>query len=137
MAAVAPGLVLRILFISPRKSANFSSRITRYIEHLNRTYRTVIAPSSHAQRLLYTPGTLLSYRKSENPIFPVRSCVSSALYTFILPAWRWRFSCVGSGINLYSSLPFKLSCYLFSYFSSALSLIFIFLVLDLVWRSST
>jgi hypothetical protein len=83
MAAVAPGLVLRILLISPRKSANSSSRIARHVGHLNRTCRTVIAPSSQAQRLLHTPGTLLSYRKFENPIFPVRSCVSSALCAFV------------------------------------------------------
>jgi hypothetical protein len=86
MAAVAPRLVLRILLISPRKSANSFSRMTRHVGHLNRTCRTVIAPSSHAQRLLYTPGTLLSNKKSENPIFPVRSCVSGALYAFVLPA---------------------------------------------------
>jgi hypothetical protein len=108
MAAVAPGLVLRILLISPRKSANSSSRMARHVGHLNKTCRTVIAPSSHAQRLLHTPGILLSYRKFENPIFPVRSCVSSALCAFVLPAWRWRFSCVGSGVNLYNSLPYIL-----------------------------
>ena len=44
--------------------------------HLNRICRTVIAPSSHAQHLLYTPGTFLSNKKSENPIFPVRSCIT-------------------------------------------------------------
>jgi hypothetical protein len=137
MAAVAPRLVLRILLISPRKSVNSSSRMARHVEHLNRTCRTVIAPSSHAHRLLHTPGTLLSYRKFENPIFPVRSCVSSALCAFVLPAWRWRFSCVGSGVNLCSSLPFELSCYLFFYSSSLLSLIFVFLVLGFVWRASS
>jgi hypothetical protein len=91
IAAVAPRLVLRILLMPPRKSANSSSRMARHVGNLNRTCRTVIAPSSHAQRLLHTPGTLLSYRKFENPIFPVRSCVSSALCVFVLPAWRWRF----------------------------------------------
>jgi hypothetical protein len=55
MAAVAPGLVLRILLISPRKSANSSSRMARHVGHLNRTCRTVIAPSSHVQRLLHMP----------------------------------------------------------------------------------
>src|ERR1700733_14880923 len=86
IAAVAPRLVLRILLLSPRKSANSSSRMAGYVGHLNRTCRTAIAPSSHAQRLLHTPDTLLSYRKFENPIFPVRSCVSSALCAFVLPA---------------------------------------------------
>jgi hypothetical protein len=114
MAAVAPGFVLRIFLMSPRKSANSSSRMARHVGHLSRTCRTVIAPSSHAQRLLHTPGTLLSYRKFENPIFPVRSCMSSALCAFVLPVWRRRFSCVGSGVNLWSSLPFELPCHLFS-----------------------
>jgi hypothetical protein len=137
IAAVAPGLVLRILLISPRKSVNSSSQMARHVGHLDRTCRTVIVPSSHAQRRFHTPGTLLSYRKFENPIFPVRSCVSSALCAFVLPAWRWRFACVGSGVNLYSSLPFELSCHLFFHFSSALSLIFVFLVLGSVWRVSS
>jgi hypothetical protein len=86
MAAVAPGLELRILLISPWKSANSSSRMAHYVGHFNRTCRIVIAPLSHAQRLLHTPGTLLSNRKFKNPIFPVRSCVSSALCAFALPA---------------------------------------------------
>jgi hypothetical protein len=137
MAAVAPGLVLRIFLMSPRKSANSSFRMARHVGHLSRTCRTVIAPSSHAQRLLHTPGTFLSYRKFENPIFPVRSCVSSALCAFVLPAWRWRFSCVGSGVNLWSSLPFELPCHLFFHSSSALSLIFVSLVLGLIWRASS
>jgi hypothetical protein len=77
IAAVAPGLVLRILLISPRKFASSSSRIARHVGHLSKTCRTVTGPSSHAQRLLHTPGTLLSYRKFDNPIFPVRSCVST------------------------------------------------------------
>jgi hypothetical protein len=62
MAAVAPGLVLRILLISPRKSANSSSRMARHVGHLNRTCRTVIAPSSQAQRLLHTPGKKVIYK---------------------------------------------------------------------------
>lgn len=127
----------RILLISLRKSASSSSRMIRHIGHLNRTCHTVIAPSSHAQRLLHTPGTLFSYRKFENPIFPVRSCVSSALCAFVLPAWSRRFSCDGSGVRLYNSLPFELFCYLFFHSSSALSLTFVFLVLDLVWRVSS
>jgi hypothetical protein len=137
MAAVAPGLVLRILLISPRKPANSSSRIACHLGHFNRTCRTVIAPSSQAHRLLHTPGTLLLNRKFENPIFPVRSCVSSALCAFALPAWSWRFSCIGSGINLYSSLPFEPFCHLFFHSSSALSLIFVFLVLGLIWCASS
>src|SRR5450432_1490518 len=137
MAAVAPGLELRILLIFPWKPANSSSRMTRHVGHLNRTCRTVIAPSSHAQRLLHTPGTLLSNKKFENPIFPVRSCMSSALCAFVLPAYRWRFSSIGSGINLYSSLPFEPFCHLFFHSSSALSLIIDFLVLCLIWRASS
>jgi hypothetical protein len=86
MAVVAPGLVLRILLISPRKSANSFSRITRHKEHLNKTCYMVIALLSHTHRLFYTPGTLLLNKKFKNSIFPVRSCVSSALYAFALSA---------------------------------------------------
>jgi hypothetical protein len=70
MAAVAPGLELRILMIFPRKSANFSSRITRHIGYFNRIYYTVIASSSHAQRLLYTPRTLLLIRSLRTRFSP-------------------------------------------------------------------
>jgi hypothetical protein len=137
MAAVAPGLELRILLIFPWKPANSSSRMTRYIGYFNRICRTVIAPSSYAQRLLHTPGTLLSNKKFKNPIFPVRSYMSSALCAFVLPAYRWRFSYVGSSVNLYSSLLFEPFCYLFFHSSSALSLIIVFLVLGLIWRASS
>ena len=93
MAAVAPGLALRIFLMFLWKSAN-SSRMACHVGHLSRTCRTVIASSSQAQRLLHTSGTLPSYRKFENPIFPVRSCMSSALCAFVLPAWRRRNSTV-------------------------------------------
>jgi hypothetical protein len=119
MAAVAPGLELRILLIFPWKPPNSSSRITRYVGHLNRIYRTVIAPLSYTQRLFYTPRTLLLNKKFKNPIFLVRSYMSSALYAFVLPAYRYRFPSIGSGINLYSSLPFEPFCHLFFYSSSA------------------
>jgi hypothetical protein len=125
MAAVTPGLVLRILLISPRNSASSSSRMTYYIRYFNRIYRTVIAPLSHAYRLFYIPGTLLN-KKFKNPIFPVRNYMSSALCAFALPTWRWRFSCVGYGVNLYSSLSFKPFYHLFFHSFSALSLIFVF-----------
>jgi hypothetical protein len=137
MAAVTPGLELRILLIFPWILANSSSRMTRHIGYFNRIYRTVIAPSSYTQRLFYTPKTLLSNKKFENPIFPVRSYISSALYAFVLSTYRWRFSFIGSSINLYNSLPFKPFYYLFFYSSSALFLIIIFLVLGLVWRASS
>ena len=57
--------------LSPRNSANSSSRMTRHVGHLNRTCRTVIAPSSHAQRLLHTPGILLSHRKVRSSSYEV------------------------------------------------------------------
>src|ERR1700733_12325279 len=40
--------------------------------------------------------------------FLVQFCVNSALRAFVRLAWRWRFACIGSGVNLYSSLPFRL-----------------------------
>jgi hypothetical protein len=132
MAAVTLRLELRILLIFPWKPLNSSSRKTRYVGYLNRIYRTVIAPLSYTQRLLYTLRILLSNKKFENPIFPVRSYISSALYAFVLPAYRYRFPSIGSGINLYSSLPFKPFYHLFFYSSSALSLIINFLVLGLI-----
>jgi hypothetical protein len=111
--------------------------MTRYMGYLNRIYRTVIASLSYAQRLLYTPGTLLLNKKFKNPIFPVRSYISSALYAFVLPTYRYRFPSIGSGINLYSSLLFKFFYYFFFYSSSALFLIIDFLILDLIWRASS
>jgi hypothetical protein len=137
MAAVVPGLELRILLIFSWKPPNSSSRMTRYVGHLNRICRTVIALLSYTQRLLHIPRTLLSNKKFENPIFLVRSYMSSALYAFVLSAYRYRFPSIGSGINLYSSLPFKPFYYLFFYSSSALSLIIDFLVLGLIWRASS
>jgi hypothetical protein len=56
MAAVASGLVLRILLTAPRKSASSSSRMTCHVGHLNRTCRTVIAPLLHAQCLIGLSG---------------------------------------------------------------------------------
>jgi hypothetical protein len=106
--------------------------MTRYMGYFNRIYRTVIAPLSYTQRLLYTPRILLLNKKFKNPIFPVRSYISSALCAFVLPTYKYRFPSIGSNINLYSSLPFKSFYYLFFYSSSALSLIINFLVLGLI-----
>jgi hypothetical protein len=110
--------------------------MTCYIEYLNKIYRTVIAPLSYTQRLLYISGTFLLNKKFKNPIFLVRNYISSALYAFVLPTYRYRFPSIGSGINLYSSLPFKPFYYLFFYSSFALSLIINFLVLNSIWRAS-
>jgi hypothetical protein len=135
MAAVTPRLELRILLIFLWKPPNSSSRITRYMGHLNKIYRTVIAPLSHTQRLFYIPRTLLLNKKFKNPIFPIRNYISNALYAFVLSAYKYRFPSIGSSINLYSSLLFKFFYYLFFYSSSALSLIINFLVLGLIWRA--
>ena len=74
MAAVAPGLVSGILLISPRKSVNSSSRMACHVGHLNRTCRTIIAPSSHAHRLLHTPDIPLIQKVREPDLPRAKLC---------------------------------------------------------------
>ena len=74
-----------------------SFRSTLHLGHVNRTCLTDIRPLPHSHAAVATPGTRLSWRNWLKPIFPVRSCVSSALWGFVQPLCSRRCWCVTSG----------------------------------------
>ena len=97
IAAVHPFSVFRMLLRSVVPNGRIYSSLRSFqLGQARRMCRTVIAPVPQGHRGLKTVGTFLSWRNALKPIFPVRSCVRTALWAFLLPSWSLRIAGEGS-----------------------------------------